>query len=118
MFNIGSQEFLFILLLVFLLFGPRHIPEVARTLGKGLGDFQRAMRGMEEGVRRAANEIPRVTEEDPVSPVPQVLPAAGSVERGKIPIAAEPPPAPGESSATTASASPEDAARPRRDAGA
>lgn len=59
MFNIGSQELLVILVLVFLLFGPRHIPEVARALGKGLGDVQRALRGVEENVRRASDELPR-----------------------------------------------------------
>ncbi len=55
-FNIGSQELLIILLLVFLFFGPRHLPEVARTLGKGLGDFQRTLRGVEDNVRRASEE--------------------------------------------------------------
>jgi len=82
-FNIGSQELLIILLLVFVLFGPRHIPGVARALGKGFGDVQRAMRGMEDHMRRAAEEIPRVTDVEPLDPVPsapKILPVAGSVE--------------------------------------
>jgi TatA/E family protein of Tat protein translocase len=55
-FNIGSQELLIILLLVFLFFGPRHLPEVARTLGKGLGDMQRTLRGVEDNVRKASEQ--------------------------------------------------------------
>lgn len=60
MFNIGSQELLLILLLVFLFFGPRHLPGVARTLGKGLGDFQRTLKGVEDNFRRATEETERV----------------------------------------------------------
>ena len=62
--NIGSQELLIILLLVFLFFGPRHLPEVARTLGKGLGDLQRTLRGVEDNVRRAGEEA---TSRDPAA---------------------------------------------------
>jgi TatA/E family protein of Tat protein translocase len=57
LFNIGSQEILIILLLVFLLFGPKHIPEMAHSLGKGLGDLRRALQGVEDEVRRTAREI-------------------------------------------------------------
>lgn len=59
MFNVGSQELLVVFLLVFVLFGPRHIPEVARALGKGLGDLRRAIEGVEENVRRAGGDLPR-----------------------------------------------------------
>jgi TatA/E family protein of Tat protein translocase len=58
-FNVGSQELLVVLLLVFLLFGPRHIPEVAHALGKGLGDLRRAIQGIEDNVRRAGGDLPR-----------------------------------------------------------
>ena len=44
MFNVGSQELLIVLVMVFLLFGPRHIPEVARTLGKGMGELKRTLK--------------------------------------------------------------------------
>jgi sec-independent protein translocase protein TatA len=59
-FNVGTQELLIILLLVFILFGPRHIPEVAHALGKGLGDIRKALTGVEDGVRRATGDFPRL----------------------------------------------------------
>ena len=62
MFNVGSNELLIILVLVFLLFGPRHIPEVARTVGKGLGDIRRTLQGVEDGVRRTTGELPNFDE--------------------------------------------------------
>ncbi len=38
----GGFEFVFILFIAFLLFGPKRIPGIARALGKGLGEFRRA----------------------------------------------------------------------------
>ena len=39
---IGGTEVIFILLAVLLLFGSKRIPEVARAMGKGLREFQKA----------------------------------------------------------------------------
>lgn len=74
MFNIGSQEVLVILLLVFVLFGPRHIPDVAHALGKGLGDLRRALQGIEDAGRRFEGETPRAGDAVPVPRTPSLLP--------------------------------------------
>ncbi len=68
MLNVGSQEILIVLVLVFLLFGPRHIPEVARTLGKGLGEIKRTLHGVEESVRRTTSELPGIGDLDDRTP--------------------------------------------------
>jgi TatA/E family protein of Tat protein translocase len=43
MFNIGTQEVLVILLVALLLFGGRRIPELARSLGRGIHEFRKAV---------------------------------------------------------------------------
>ncbi len=48
MFGVGTQELLVILLAALLLFGGKRIPEIARSLGKAMGD-----------VRRTINEVQR-----------------------------------------------------------
>ncbi len=40
--SLGFAEILFILVLALLVFGPRRLPEVGRTLGRALGEFRRA----------------------------------------------------------------------------
>jgi TatA/E family protein of Tat protein translocase len=40
--SIGFPEILLILVLALLIFGPKRLPEVGRTIGKGLAEFRRA----------------------------------------------------------------------------
>ncbi|HPC47314.1 MAG TPA: Sec-independent protein translocase protein TatB [Deltaproteobacteria bacterium] len=42
MFGIGGQELLVILVIALVVIGPKNLPEIARTLGKAFGQFQRA----------------------------------------------------------------------------
>lgn len=43
--GIGLNELILIFLLVFFLFGARKIPELARGLAKGVGEFKKGMKG-------------------------------------------------------------------------
>jgi len=40
--SLGLPEILLILVVALLVFGPKRLPEVGRTIGKGLGEFRRA----------------------------------------------------------------------------
>ena len=59
MFNIGSQELIIIFFVVLMLFGAKRIPEVSRQLGKGLSDFRKAMRGIEDELKFELDESPK-----------------------------------------------------------
>jgi sec-independent protein translocase protein TatB len=41
MFGIGSTELIIILVVALLVLGPKKLPEIARTLGKGMAEFRR-----------------------------------------------------------------------------
>lgn len=47
MFGIGTQEILFIALIVLLFFGGKKIPELMKGLGKGVKSFKDGMNGIE-----------------------------------------------------------------------
>ena len=40
--NLGMSEMIFIFVLALLIFGPRKLPEIAREVGKFMGEFKRA----------------------------------------------------------------------------
>jgi sec-independent protein translocase protein TatA len=44
---LGPNELMIILLLVFILFGASKLPELARSLGKSMGEFKKAQREAE-----------------------------------------------------------------------
>ncbi|WP_291558959.1 twin-arginine translocase TatA/TatE family subunit [Bacteroides sp.] len=53
--GIGTQEILFIALIVLLLFGGKKIPELMKGLGKGVKSFKDGVNGIEESVKESAS---------------------------------------------------------------
>ena len=47
MFGIGTQEIVFIVLIVLLFFGGKKIPELMKGLGKGVRSFKEGVKGVE-----------------------------------------------------------------------
>jgi len=87
--NLGFPELIIIFVVALLVFGPRKLPELGRSLGKGLSEFKRASNDLRNTLddeirnedRRAAN-----TTTAPIShPDPEVLPPvpAHTVSRGE-----------------------------------
>ncbi len=54
--NVGGGEILLILLVILIFFGPKKIPELAQSLGKGLRKFNDAKAGLESQVKEAIKE--------------------------------------------------------------
>jgi TatA/E family protein of Tat protein translocase len=54
--NLGPAELLVIFLVILIFFGPKKIPELASSLGKGLRKFNSAKEGFETHVKTAMKE--------------------------------------------------------------
>ena len=129
---IGLPETLFILVLALLIFGPRRLPELGRTVGKALGEFRRATTELKRSInteialeddepRPAAPRRPTLAEARPPA-----APPAGAAE-GELPEGEEggqavwrPPAEPRAETGAAPPPSPEPtgAAEPRVEAGA
>ena len=57
MFTVGPNELLAILLIAFLLFGASKLPELARSLGRSMGEFKKAQREAEIELREFEREL-------------------------------------------------------------
>ena len=49
--SLGFPEILVILLLALMLFGPKRLPEIGRTLGKALGEFRRSTSDLKRSIQ-------------------------------------------------------------------
>jgi len=50
--NVGGSELLIVLVVVFIFFGPKKLPELGKTIGKGMKEFKSAMRGLQEDIEK------------------------------------------------------------------
>lgn len=56
MFGIGMGEFLLILIVGLIVFGPKNLPEIGKTLGKGLREFRKAQAALSATLEESVNE--------------------------------------------------------------
>ena len=50
--SLGVPELLLIFVVILIVFGPRRIPEIGRTLGKALGEFRKATDDLKSTIER------------------------------------------------------------------
>lgn len=82
MFGLGMQEVLIILVIGLIIFGARRLPELGRSLGKGITEFKRGLKGLEDDVDTTgtaprgepAAELPRPSQRV-TAPTPRFEPA-------------------------------------------
>jgi TatA/E family protein of Tat protein translocase len=75
-FSGGLEEIGFILFLAFLLFGPKKLPEIARTLGKGMSELRRASNELKSSLEEEIVNLDRPTE-SPAVEAPEADPDHG-----------------------------------------
>lgn len=82
--SIGVPEMLFIFVLALLIFGPKKLPELGRTLGKGLAEFRRASNELKGSLEREMNNIEQETKAAAnAASQPATAPAAAPQEPAK-----------------------------------
>jgi sec-independent protein translocase protein TatA len=67
-FGVAWWEILLILLLVLLVFGPKRLPEMGRSLGRGFREFKESITG--ENKEEPRSELPPADTADDVEPEP------------------------------------------------
>jgi sec-independent protein translocase protein TatA len=58
-FSLGGPEMIGLVFLALLLFGAKKLPELARGVGRSLGEFKRAKEEFSHEIERAADEAER-----------------------------------------------------------
>jgi Tat protein translocase TatB subunit len=76
--NFGfSGEIIFILILALILFGPRKLPEIARTMGRFMAEFRKASSDFQSQIQSEIRQL-EIEEADPTK---HLEPAVGEVKK-------------------------------------
>lgn len=82
---------IFIFVIALLVLGPKRLPEVGRSLGKGLRDFRGAMDGIQDQARDVFDPgDATTTPSEPAAPVAGALPAVETVVASEPVVASQP----------------------------
>jgi sec-independent protein translocase protein TatA len=66
--NIGWQGAIIILIVLLVVFGPKRLPEMGRSLGRGMREFKDSVTGKDDDDE--PRELPPAADDDPVSAPP------------------------------------------------
>jgi len=54
--NIGATEIILIAVVALLLFGPKKLPEMMQSIGKGIKDFKKSLNEVEEEIKNSIDD--------------------------------------------------------------
>ncbi|HTP13618.1 MAG TPA: twin-arginine translocase TatA/TatE family subunit [Bacteroidota bacterium] len=66
--NLGGGEILIIVLFILVFFGAKKIPELAQGLGKGIREFRKAARDIQDDVEKEVKQIDKPAEDKTTKP--------------------------------------------------
>ena len=91
MFGLGVPELIFILMLALLIFGPKRLPEIGRTIGRGMSEFRKASNDL----KRTIN-VELALDEPPPAPSPMIRPSRqlDTLRAARLPDGSPAPPTP------------------------
>jgi sec-independent protein translocase protein TatA len=67
--NIGPLEIIIVLVIVLVIFGPKRLPDLGRSLGRGMREFKDSVTGKDK------DELPEATETSADKPEPARAPS-------------------------------------------
>ena len=80
--SVGINEILIIMVLALLIFGPRRLPQIGRTIGRAMGEFRRASTDLRRTVEAEMAAVDEAVAAPPAAAEERPPGVAQAVERG------------------------------------
>lgn len=85
---IGWQELVIVLIIALVIFGPKRLPEIGKSLGKGIKEFKKSTTELQEQITKEEPEVATVEKTETVesagqpvtAPEPKAVPEPSSPE--------------------------------------
>jgi sec-independent protein translocase protein TatB len=79
--NLGMPEMIFLVVIALLLFGPKKLPEIGRTIGKAMGEFKRASQEFQSQLNEEVRQLEIESELKDLKELGSIRPAEGAESR-------------------------------------
>ncbi|HUI44880.1 MAG TPA: TatA/E family twin arginine-targeting protein translocase [Nitrospirota bacterium] len=73
MFGLGFPELLLIFVIALIVFGPKKLPEIGRSIGRALAEFKRASEEFQESMKAEMKEVEKTAQLDEIKKIGQEL---------------------------------------------
>jgi TatA/E family protein of Tat protein translocase len=89
---LGGPELVLILVLALIVFGPRRLPEIGKSMGRLLAEFRKASHDFQRTIEDEVEAEKYKTVPDPAPPAAAPAPAPAAPAEDVVPREAVPPP--------------------------
>jgi len=85
--SIGMPELILIFIVALIVFGPKKLPEIGKSLGKGLAEFKKASDDFKQSIQKEVDGLKEEARvEPPAAPAPSSAAAAPSALPAPPPV--------------------------------